>query len=109
VLQKRQIEAMNVKKKQLLMHALATRRAKTVEEGASLRRMESELAQIDTALSHDIAILRDRIEGVNREYVEARTRFQAAESECVLLQCCSAAQCPPFDLIVSFFCGHWVV
>jgi hypothetical protein len=67
-------------------HTHTHSRAKTHEESAALRRIEQELAQIDAGLSHDIAILRDRIEGANREYVEARQRFDAAEAECVCLQ-----------------------
>ena len=41
--QKKIIEEMNKKKKQLLAQELATRRAKTAEEGAALQRIEAEL------------------------------------------------------------------
>ena len=44
--QEKMIEEQNSKKKQLLTHALAARRAKTSEEANALRRIEQELAQV---------------------------------------------------------------
>eukprot|EP00041_Stephanoeca_diplocostata_P028829 m.834327 g.834327 ORF g.834327 m.834327 type:complete len:385 (+) comp23446_c0_seq4:168-1322(+) len=83
VKQKQLIEEMNKKKKTLLADALRARRAKTQAESQALRRIEAELGQIDTFLSHDIAILREKIEEVNREHVKARKRYEEAETEFV--------------------------
>jgi hypothetical protein len=69
---KRQMEEENARKKAILKQALAARHAKTITEAQKLQQIQLALTQLDKALSNDIAILRARIEDVNRHYSEAQ-------------------------------------
>ena len=69
---KRAMESMNAKKKELLSSALQTRRNKTMQEAASLKQIEKQLAKLDESLSLDVHRLRQRIEEANKEFTQAK-------------------------------------
>ena len=48
------------------------RYAKSQTEMKTLQMVKGELEKLDCLLTHDVAILRNKIEGANREYTAAR-------------------------------------
>ncbi|XP_003723288.2 RAB6-interacting golgin [Strongylocentrotus purpuratus] len=79
----KQMEEDNVRKKKLLFRAIADRKKKTQAEAKRLLYIQKELAKIETLLTNDVSILRDRIEEVSRDFNDAQQRYQRAETEFV--------------------------
>ncbi|CAD5117631.1 DgyrCDS6385 [Dimorphilus gyrociliatus] len=80
-IQQKVMEEQNKKKKQLLAEALIARQKRTKQEAVKLQKIKQQLEHLDHILSVDVSIVRDRIEEVSREYVEAQKRYDRAEKE----------------------------
>ena len=52
-------------------------------EAKKLQAVKDELARLDSLLNRDVTILRDKIEGADRQYTVARKRYETAEAEFV--------------------------
>ncbi|XP_074654818.1 uncharacterized protein LOC141908615 [Tubulanus polymorphus] len=79
--QQKVMEELNKKNKEKLMIALAERRAKAKKESTKLCHIQKELTHLDSLLSVDVKILRDKIEGACREFLHAQKHYEKAECE----------------------------
>ncbi|XP_049785615.1 RAB6-interacting golgin [Schistocerca cancellata] len=75
------MEEQNRRRKELLAKALADRKKQTHEEARRLQQIQDELQKLDMLLSNDVAILRNQIEEVSLEFMEAQKRYNRAEKE----------------------------
>ncbi|EDQ86442.1 uncharacterized protein MONBRDRAFT_28333 [Monosiga brevicollis MX1] len=80
---KREIEAANKRRQQLLKKTLASRQTQVISEAQKLKQLQAELNQLEKDLSFDINLIRGRIETSAREYETAKKRFDHAEQEYV--------------------------
>ncbi|XP_033109091.1 RAB6-interacting golgin-like [Anneissia japonica] len=85
MIQKKQMEMEeeNRKKKMALTKAINERKKKTQAETKQLAFIQKELGKLESLLSKDVRILRDKIEESSFEYNAARRRYEKAESEFV--------------------------
>ncbi|XP_077986865.1 RAB6-interacting golgin-like [Glandiceps talaboti] len=81
--QQKEMEEENKKKKAMLVKAVADRKKRTDAEMRKLKEIQRELTKIDGLISHDVSILRDKIEDASREYMDAQRRYERAEAEFV--------------------------
>ncbi|XP_054770125.2 RAB6-interacting golgin-like isoform X1 [Lytechinus pictus] len=79
----KQMEEENTKKKNLLARAIADRKKKTQAEAKRLLYIQKELTKIESLLTNDVSILRDKIEEASRDFNDAQRRYQKAEAEFV--------------------------
>ncbi|CAG5123386.1 unnamed protein product [Candidula unifasciata] len=77
------IEEANKRKRALLAKAIDDRRKKAKAEAEKLMKVQQELNHLDTLLTADITIIRDKIEAASLEYMEAQKRYEKAEKEFV--------------------------
>ncbi|KAM4738867.1 RAB6-interacting golgin isoform 1-T2 [Anableps anableps] len=77
------IEEQNKLKKALLAKTIAEKSKQTRAEAVKLKRIQKELQALDDMVSHDIGILRGRIEQASWDYSAARKRYEKAEAEYV--------------------------
>ncbi|GCC30963.1 RAB6-interacting golgin [Chiloscyllium punctatum] len=82
-LEQRLMEEKNKRKKALLSKAVAERSKRTMEETVKLKQIQKELQTLDSLLSNDVNILRNRIEKTSLEYYQAKKRYDQAEVEYV--------------------------
>lgn len=82
-LEQRLMEEKNKRKKALIAKAIAERSKRTQAETVKLKRIQQELQHLDSIVSTDIGILRDRIEQASWDYSCAMKRFVKAEAEYV--------------------------
>lgn len=82
-IQQKQMEEQNKKKKELLTKTIQEKSKQTRAETLKLQKIQKELQTLDELVSHDVSILRDRIEQACVEYSTARKRYEKAESEFV--------------------------
>lgn len=79
----KQIELENKRKKAALQETIKKRYQKTQAEAQVLSLVQKELSHLDSLLSADVAILRDKIEESSRDYLSAQRRYKKAEKEFV--------------------------
>lgn len=79
----KQIELENKRKKAALQETIKKRYQKTQAEAQVLSLVQKELSHLDSLLSADVAILRDKIEESSRDYLSAQRRYEKAEKEFV--------------------------
>lgn len=79
----KQIEQENKRKKAALQETIKKRYQKTQAEAQVLSLVQKELSHLDSLLSADVAILRDKIEESSRDYLSAQRRYEKAEKEFV--------------------------
>uniref|UniRef100_A0A2C9M241 RAB6-interacting golgin n=1 Tax=Biomphalaria glabrata TaxID=6526 RepID=A0A2C9M241_BIOGL len=79
--QQKVIEEANKHKRALLAQAIENRRKKAKAEAEKLMRVQQELNHLDTLLTADVSIIRDRIEIASLEYNDAQKRYEKAEKE----------------------------
>ncbi|XP_032228387.2 RAB6-interacting golgin-like [Nematostella vectensis] len=79
----KEIEDENKKKKAALQETLKLRYRKTQAEAKTLQLVQNELSHLDTLLSADVAILRDKIEEAARDFAQAQKCYERAEKEFV--------------------------
>ncbi|KAH9498773.1 hypothetical protein Btru_005091 [Bulinus truncatus] len=79
--QQKVIEEANKHKRALLAQAIENRRKKAKAEAEKLMRVQQELNHLDTLLTSDVSIIRDRIEVASLDYNEAQKRYEKAEKE----------------------------
>ncbi|XP_020612357.1 RAB6-interacting golgin-like [Orbicella faveolata] len=79
----KQIEQENKRKKAALQETIKQRYKRTQAEAHTLSLVQKELSHLDSLLSADVAILRDKIEESSREYLNAQKRYERAEKEFV--------------------------
>jgi len=77
------IEEQNRKRRELLAQAIISRKRQTDQETKKLELVQVELAQIDLMLNNDVKFLRNSIEQVSLEFMEAQKRYDRAEKEFV--------------------------
>ncbi|BFZ21722.1 hypothetical protein BsWGS_24761 [Bradybaena similaris] len=78
------IEEANKRKRALLAKAIDDRRKKAKAEAEKLMKVQQELNHLDSLLTADITIIRDRIEAASLEYMDAQKRYEKAEKEFVV-------------------------
>lgn len=79
----KQIEQENKRKKAALQETIKQRYKRTQAEAHTLSLVQKELSHLDSLLSADVAILRDKIEESSRDYLSAQKRYERAEKEFV--------------------------
>jgi len=79
----KKIEQENKRKKAAIQETIKQRYKRTQAEAHTLSLVQKELSHLDTLLSADVAILRDKIEESSREYLNAQKRYERAEKEFV--------------------------
>jgi len=79
----KEIEEENKRKKAALQETIKKRYQRTQAEAHTLSLVQKELSHLDSLLSADVAILRDKIEESSREYLHAQKRYEKAEQEFV--------------------------
>ncbi|XP_058951218.2 RAB6-interacting golgin [Pocillopora verrucosa] len=79
----KQIEQENKRKKAALQETIKKRYQKTQAEAHTLSLVQKELSHLDSLLSADVAILRDKIEESSRDFLSAQKRYEKAEKEFV--------------------------
>lgn len=77
----KQMEEENKRKKAALQETIKKRYQRTQAEALMLSLVQKELSHLDSLLSADVAILRDKIEESSRDYLHAQKRYQKAEQE----------------------------
>lgn len=80
-IQQKEMEEQNQKKKALLARTIAEKSKQTRAETLKLQKIQKELQTLDNMVSHDVSILRDRIEQASYDYSHARRRYEKAEAE----------------------------
>lgn len=81
--QQKLIEEKNKQTKNLLAQAIKERRARAESEAHLLTDLQKELSRLDTLLTTDVSIIRDKIETASLEYTESQKRYEKAEKEFV--------------------------
>ncbi|GFN91934.1 Rab6-interacting golgin-like [Plakobranchus ocellatus] len=81
--QQKVIEEANKQKRALLAKAIEDRRKRAKAEADKLVRVQQELNHLDSLLTADVGIIRDKIEVASLEYMEAQKRYEKAEKEFV--------------------------
>ncbi|XP_071103583.1 RAB6-interacting golgin-like [Haliotis cracherodii] len=79
--QQKMIEEANKQKRQYLTNAINERKKKAKAESVKLTKIQSELGRLDTLLSVDVGVIRDKIEAASIDYTEAQRRYSRAEQE----------------------------
>ncbi|XP_068728895.1 RAB6-interacting golgin-like [Montipora capricornis] len=79
----KQMEEENKRKKAALQETIKKRYQRTQAEAQMLSLVQKELSHLDSLLSADVAILRDKIEESSRDYLHAQKRYEKAEQEFV--------------------------
>ncbi|XP_014674370.1 PREDICTED: RAB6-interacting golgin-like isoform X3 [Priapulus caudatus] len=79
--QQKLIEAQNAKRRQMLTQAISERKKRTHAEQQKLLEIQKDLGHLDTLLTVDVSLLRDKIEDASREYSDAQKRYDKAEKE----------------------------
>lgn len=77
----KQMEEENKRKKAALQETIKKRYQRTQAEAQMLSLVQKELSHLDSLLSADVAILRDKIEESSRDYLHAQKRYEKAEQE----------------------------
>ncbi|KAL5011903.1 hypothetical protein ScPMuIL_010454 [Solemya velum] len=77
--QQKMIEEANKKKKELLSRTINERQRKAIEESKKLTHIQRELSHLDTILSADVSIIREKIECSSRDFAEAQKRYERIE------------------------------
>lgn len=77
----KQMEEENKRKKAALQETIKKRYQRTQAEAQMLSLVQKELSHLDSLLSADVAILRDKIEESSRDYLHAQKRYERAEQE----------------------------
>ncbi|XP_005105467.2 RAB6-interacting golgin [Aplysia californica] len=81
--QQKMIEEANKHKRALLAKAIEDRRKKAKAEADKLMKVQQELSHLDSLLTADVSIIRDKIEVASLEYMDAQKRYEKAEKEFV--------------------------
>ncbi|GFR70946.1 rAB6-interacting golgin-like [Elysia marginata] len=79
--QQKVIEEANKQKRALLAKAIEDRRKRAKAEADKLLRVQQELNHLDSLLTADVGIIRDKIEVASLEYMDAQKRYERAEKE----------------------------
>ncbi|XP_046554840.1 RAB6-interacting golgin-like [Haliotis rubra] len=79
--QQKMIEEANKQKRLFLANAINERKKKAKAESVKLTKIQSELGRLDTLLSVDVGVIRDKIEAASMDYTEAQRRYTRAEQE----------------------------
>ncbi|KAK3797486.1 hypothetical protein RRG08_042086 [Elysia crispata] len=79
--QQKVIEEANKQKRALLARAIEDRRKRAKAEADKLLRVQQELNHLDSLLTADVGIIRDKIEMASLEYMDAQKRYEKAEKE----------------------------
>lgn len=79
----KQMEEENKRKKAALQETIKKRYQRTQAEAQMLSLVQKELSHLDSLLSADVAVLRDKIEESSRDYLHAQKRYEKAEQEFV--------------------------
>ncbi|XP_067687555.1 RAB6-interacting golgin-like [Haliotis asinina] len=79
--QQKMIEEANKQKRLFLANAINERKKKAKAESVKLTKIQSELGRLDTLLSVDVGVIRDKIEAASMDYMEAQRRYNRAEQE----------------------------
>ncbi|XP_004347004.2 hypothetical protein CAOG_05319 [Capsaspora owczarzaki ATCC 30864] len=80
---KSELEKASELKRILLQQAVRERETKARQESQVLTVVKEELNKLDNLLANDVSILREKIEGAERELTSAKRRYAAAEQEFV--------------------------
>ncbi|RUS89033.1 hypothetical protein EGW08_003204, partial [Elysia chlorotica] len=79
--QQKVIEEANKHKRALLARAIEDRRKRAKAEADKLLRVQQELNHLDSLLTADVGIIRDKIEQASLEYMDAQKRYEKLEKE----------------------------
>ncbi|ELU14526.1 hypothetical protein CAPTEDRAFT_199478 [Capitella teleta] len=77
----KKIEDMNKRKKLALYDAIQQRQKQAKMEEKKLVAIHRELKALDAMVTHDISVVRDKIEDSSREYYEAQKKYDHIEKE----------------------------
>ncbi|CAB3259620.1 unnamed protein product [Arctia plantaginis] len=80
-LRQKLMEEQNKKRKEMLARALADRTKQTAEEVMRLEKIKKELQILDSQFSHDVALLRGKIDQACLTYAEAEKHYLKVEME----------------------------
>ncbi|ESO87994.1 hypothetical protein LOTGIDRAFT_193852, partial [Lottia gigantea] len=81
--QQKMIEEANKQKKALLAKTLNERRLRAKAESAKLTKIQKELNHLDSLLTADVSVIRDKIELASIEFLDAQKRYEKAEKEVI--------------------------
>ncbi|KAK3586999.1 hypothetical protein CHS0354_026719 [Potamilus streckersoni] len=77
----RLIEEANKQKKALLSKTLSERQRKAKAESYKLEHIQRELSKLDSLLTADVQVIRNKIDIASREFNDAQRRYERAEKE----------------------------
>jgi len=99
------IEEQNRKRREMLSQAIISRKRQTDQETKKLELVQVELAQIDMMLNNDVKFLRNSIEQVSLEFMEAQKRYDRAEQEFVAAKLHLFATLERKELLTDHLCA----
>ncbi|KAK7492826.1 hypothetical protein BaRGS_00015964 [Batillaria attramentaria] len=81
--QQQKMEEENKQRRQLLADAIKQRSRMAKAEAEKLTKVQKELNHLDSLVTADVAIIRDRIEAASMDFLQAQKRYERAEKEFV--------------------------